>query len=117
MTRFALISGLIMPVLTPMDANAEGVWEAMTGHEIEQALADKKLQYKSANQVFQASGETQYNQDGRLSAGEWRVDGDKYCSVWPPQGQWACYHMDRSADKVRFVGAGESDITVGSYIE
>ena len=55
-------------------------------------------------------------QGGRESWGEWRVDDNQYCSQWPPQGLWACYHMDRSGDKIRFIGTGD-DITVGTYVE
>lgn len=112
MKRFALILAILMP----LNANAEGVWKTMTGHEIEVALSDKKLRYKDASQEFHASGKTLYNQGGRESWGNWRVEGDKYCSVWPPQGLWTCYHMDRSGDKLRFVGAGD-DITVGRFAE
>lgn len=116
MRRFALITALLLPVLTSLSANAEGVWKTMPGEEILIALTDKKLRYKSASQEFRASGKTLYNQDGRISWGEWRVEKDQYCSVWPPQGLWVCYHMDRSGEKVRFLGEGD-DITVGTYVK
>ena len=112
MTRFALIALL----LAPFSAHAEGVWTTMSGEEIMVALKDKKLRYKDASQVFRASGKTLYTQGGRESLGEWRVEDNQYCSQWPPQGLWACYHMDRSGDKVRFIGTGD-DITVGTYVE
>lgn len=112
MTRFALIALL----LAPFSAHAEGVWTTMSGEEITVALTDKKLRYKDASQVFRASGKTLYTQGGRESWGEWRVDDNQYCSQWPPQGLWACYHMDRSGDKVRFIGTGD-DIIVGTYVE
>lgn len=112
MTRFALIALL----LAPFSAHAEGVWTTMSGEEITVALTDKKLRYKYASQVFRAAGKTLYIQGGRESWGEWRVDDNQYCSQWPPQGLWACYHMDRSGDKVRFIGTGD-DITVGTYVE
>jgi hypothetical protein len=112
MTRFALIALL----LAPFSAHAEGVWTTMSGEEITVALTDRKLRYKDASQVFRASGKTLYTQGGRESWGEWRVDDNQYCSQWPPQGLWACYHMDRSGDEVRFIGTGD-DITVGTYVE
>ena len=112
MTRFALIALL----LAPFSAHAEGVWTTMSGEEITVALTGKKLRYKDASQVFRASGKTLYTQGGRESWGEWRVDDNQYCSQWPPQGLWACYHMDRSGDKVRFIGTGD-DIIVGTYVE
>ncbi len=110
MRCFALIAVL----LAPLSANAEGVWTTMTGDEITVALTGKKLEYKDASQDFRASGKTLYNQGGRESWGEWRVDNNQYCSQWPPQGLWVCYHMDRSGDKVRFIGTGD-DITVGTF--
>lgn len=110
MRRFALIAALLAPIV----GHAEGVWATMTGDEITVALTDKKLRYKDASQDFRASGKTLYNQGGRESWGEWRVDNNQYCSQWPPQGLWACYHMDRSGDKVRFIGTGD-DITVGTF--
>jgi hypothetical protein len=112
MTRFALIALL----LAPFSAHAEGVWTTMSGEEITVALTDRKLRYKDASQVFRASGKTLYTQGGRESWGEWRVGDNQYCSQWPPQGLWACYHMDRSGDKIRFIGTGD-DITVGTYVE
>jgi hypothetical protein len=112
MTRFALIALL----LAPFSAHAEGVWTTMSGEEITVALTGKKLRYKDASQVFRASGKTLYTQGGRESWGEWRVGDNQYCSQWPPQGLWACYHMDRSGDKIRFIGTGD-DITVGTYVE
>ena len=112
MTCFALIALL----LAPFSAHAEGVWTTMSGEEITVALTDKKLRYKDASQVFRAAGKTLYTQGGRESWGELRVDDNQYCSQWPPQGLWACYHMDRSGDKVRFIGTGD-DITVGTYVE
>lgn len=118
MRRFALITVLFLPVLAPMSANAEGVWKTMTGHEITQALTDQKVRYTSASQTFYASGKTLYNQGGRESWGRWLVEGDKYCSTWPPQDLLACYHMDRSGEKIRFVGVSSADdITVGTFVK
>ena len=112
MTRFALIALL----LAPFSAHAEGVWTTMSGEEIMVALTDKKFRYKDASQVFRASGKTLYTPGRARKLGEWRVEDNEYCSQWPPQGLWACYHMDRSDDKVRFIGTGD-DITVGTYVE
>jgi hypothetical protein len=112
MRRFALLALL----MAPLPVQAEAVWTTMTGNEITVALTDRKLAYTQASQDFHASGKTRYTHGGRISWGEWRVDNNQYCIQWPPQGLWACYHMDRSGDKVRFIGDGD-DITVGTYVK
>lgn len=43
-------------------------------------------------QYFDAAGATIYLSGKEpLSHGRWWLQGDKYCSQWPPQGGWACY--------------------------
>lgn len=42
-------------------------------------------------QTFSAAGATTYQVGGRETYGTWRVDGDKYCSQWPPVRSWTCY--------------------------
>lgn len=79
-------------------------------------LEGRKLTYDSgAWQDFRASGKTLYN-SGRDSWGNWRAQGAQYCSQWPPAGDWACYDLLTSGDKVRFVGAG-GDVTDGTYTD
>jgi hypothetical protein len=34
---------------------------------------------------------TTYADHGRDSHGRWSVEGDRYCSVWPPNESKACY--------------------------
>ncbi|WP_300029190.1 hypothetical protein [uncultured Roseobacter sp.] len=95
-------------------ALAEG-WTPMSGEDIGVALTDRKLQYTSAWQEFRASGRTLYNA-GADSWGYWRVQGDQYRSQWPPSDLWACYDMQRSGDRLRFVGQGD-DITEAVYAD
>lgn len=90
-------------------------WQQMTGEEIQAALTGKKLQYEVAWQDFRASGRTLYNA-GEDSWGYWRVEGDQYCSQWPPRAEWDCYDMQTNGKDVRFVGAYD-DITVGVFVE
>ncbi len=69
----------------------------LTGEEIRAALAGKSVtgerRGKSWSQSFDESGATTYVSDGRPSPGRWRVDGDRYCSQWPPASRWDCYKM------------------------
>jgi hypothetical protein len=65
-------------------------------------------------QEFKAGGVTLAG----TGAGKWRIDGDRYCSAWPPSETWACYEVDREARgrDLRFTdGAGH--VTVGRYID
>lgn len=109
MRRFVLIL-LIMAGA----AQADG-WRAMTGAEISEALTGRKLVYGMAWQEFRASGATLYNA-GEDSWGYWRVEGDRYCSQWPPRGEWDCYVMETDDTDVRFVGAYD-DVTVGRFAD
>ncbi|NRB02249.1 MAG: hypothetical protein HRU30_03200 [Rhodobacteraceae bacterium] len=88
-------------------------WTKLTGAEVHAALEGRTLQYKNAWQDFRASGRTLYNA-GRDSWGYWGVRDDQYCSMWPPSDIWACYDLERSGDKLRFVG-DHNDITEAVY--
>jgi hypothetical protein len=56
-----------------------------------------------ANQIFQKNGVTFYNAGGSQSQGAWKVEGNQYCSIWPPNPSWACYDVARDGDKVTFI--------------
>lgn len=75
--------------------------------EITTVLSDVVLNAESngqpANQIFQKSGVTFYNAGGSQSQGTWKVEGDQYCSTWPPNPSWACYDVARDGDKVTFI--------------
>lgn len=111
--RHLILAAMIMvPVAA---AGQEQPWRAMSGAEIDAALSERTLRYTTATQKFYASGRTLYDA-GRPSWGYWRVEGDQYCSQWPPSDLWACYGMARSGDKLRFIGA-QGDTTDGVYFE
>ncbi|MEM9715360.1 MAG: hypothetical protein AAF826_02475 [Pseudomonadota bacterium] len=76
-------------------------WVAMSGDDIQASLTDIRLEYEGAWQEFYLSGRTLYNA-GRDSWGAWRVEGDRYCSQWPPNSSWACYDMSRKGEMLRF---------------
>jgi len=86
-----------------------GDWQAMSGAEIRDALSGATVIYpgeQPARQVFHESGRTLYDA-GRPDWGTWRVEGDRYCSQWPPAPQWACYEMTSDgAGGVRFISEG-----------
>jgi len=110
MRRIALVLVVLAGPLA-----AEG-WVPLSGAEIVAALEGRKLQYDSAWQDFRVSGRTLYNA-GEDSWGYWSVRGDQYCSSWPPSDLWACYDMERSGDRLRFVGSSAGDVSEGVYAD
>jgi hypothetical protein len=89
----AAIGGAVALVISISGAYA-GEWQALTGSEIEAALDDRKLRYAAATQTFYKSGKTLYDA-GRPSWGYWRIQGDEYCSQWPPNAGWECYGFEQ----------------------
>lgn len=83
-----MIWGICAPAL------ADEIWVKLSGPEIEAALDDRRLKYEAASQTFYKSGKTLYDA-GRPSWGNWRIQGDAYCSQWPPNAGWACYGFER----------------------
>lgn len=86
----------------------------LDGEAIRQALADKTVvgdqDGRKWRQVFHAGGSTTYREDGgRPSNGRWRVDGDRYCSVWPPSDFWACYDMAMDGETIIFIESGGTE--------
>ena len=108
MRRFALIA-----VLAAAPVHAE-TWTVLDGAGVAAALTDRVVVYDDAKQDFRASGRTLYVFGGRDSWGYWRVEGDRYCSQWPPSDLWACYAIAVSGDRVRFIGDGD-DVVDGVY--
>lgn len=103
-------------ILVAGAARAEEGWQPLSGPQITAALAARHLVYDGgATQQFDQDGSTTYDA-GSPSLGRWRVEGDRYCSVWPPSDLWACYAVDRSADglDLRFT-AGDGSSSVGRY--
>ncbi len=94
-----------------------GSWEQLNQKESEQALVGTSLKYDNATQVFYASGRTLYD-EGRESWGYWRVEGDRYCSQWPPADGWACYTVARRTldGSIKFIGDSGAE-AVGKVTE
>lgn len=114
--RFSVgCAGLVALVVCAAVVGSEG-WRTVTGEALRTALTDRRLQFGTTQQTFYASGRTLYDA-GRPSWGRWRVQGDQYCSLWPPQGTWTCYDILLSSDgqRVRFTGPG-NDQSTGVYV-
>lgn len=97
----------VATAVIPLAASADET--KMTGAEVTAALTDNTAIYEGGviKQFFAKSGATPYWDGSRLTHGSWRVTGDQYCSVWPPNNVWACYDMFRASDGgVVWVGSG-----------
>ena len=106
---------VVLTLVVSFASAAQAEWHLLDDDGIRLALTDRRLQYPNATQQFYASGLTLYNA-GQDSWGYWRAEGGQYCSQWPPSDLWACYDMQRSGQRVRFVGE-QGDITVGVYVD
>ncbi|MGR3502882.1 hypothetical protein [Pseudaestuariivita sp.] len=96
--------------LLAVPASAED-WQPLDGPAIRDALTERTLRFPTATQTFYASGRTLYDA-GRPSWGYWRIEADRYCSQWPPRGEWACYAVEAAGDAVRFV-APDGSLSTG----
>ena len=95
-----------------------GEWSPLDGAAIRTALTERILGYANgAVQAFHASGGTDYDSGG-FAPGRWRVEGDRYCSQWPPSDRWTCYGVERSPDGrgLRFI-AQDGSATEGRYVD
>lgn len=88
----------------------------LDGQGITAALSARVVQYTGGQrQDFFADGRTVYESGGSPSWGQWRVEGDRYCSVWPPSDRWSCYEVASKGLEIRFQDGGEA--TVGQYVD
>ena len=98
-----------------------GDWQVLDGAAISRALSARVLQYAGgARQDFKADGRTLYESGGGSSGGgpswgSWRVEGDRYCSVWPPSDRWACFEVAARGLEIRFREDGAD--TIGRYVD
>lgn len=104
--------GRVMRILLALGLIAGPVWAEdwvpLTGPQIGAALGGHVVTYEGgATQSFTADGATQYT-DGQPSSGHWRVEGDRYCSVWPPSDRWTCYGVEQAGAALRFVATDGS---------
>ena len=113
---FPLRAALVLALLSSPAAADD--WQVLKGADITLALTARVLAYPGGQtQNFYADGRTLYETD-HPQWGHWRVEGDRYCSVWPPSDRWSCYGVDREAQglDLRFVDdAGTA--TQGRYVD
>jgi hypothetical protein len=96
MKKLLLISLLLI-------SSAKAGETKLTGAEMQAILYDKILYGKDVEQIFQKSGATFYSAGGSQSQGNWKIEGEKYCSQWPPNEAWACYDITQDGDRITFI--------------
>ena len=85
------------------------------------ALTFSRFQFEDgATQVFNSDGTTTYTEHGRPSEGSWYVEGQLFCSFWPPS-YTGCYQVTWLVEAGRitglhFVDQGGTDQFVGRYV-
>ena len=75
----------------------------LNGPEIDALIKGNTVTGQNINgvwkQFFDANGETTYLAPEKPpSLGEWNVQGDKFCSKWPPNDHWVCYAVTGDLD-------------------
>ena len=69
----------------------------LTGPEITTLLSGNTALGKTDRggwkQYFEPGGGTAYAGGTDVSRGAWAVQGDKFCSQWPPNEAWVCYDV------------------------
>lgn len=106
---FLALSMLVFPVAalaSEASLRGEEIRETLNGNTVVGVKDGQKWR-----QTFNSNGNTVYHAgSAQPSAGRWRVDGDRYCSTWPPQSRWTCYDMTGSLNTtpktVTFIGGG-----------
>jgi hypothetical protein len=102
MKNILLLCSAFALMIAPLHADDR----KLNGSEITAVLTDTVLSAKTdTTQRFQKSGVTFYSENGSQSQGFWKVDGDKYCSQWPPNTAWPCYDVLQDGSKITFVSA------------
>jgi len=81
--------------------------QKLNATQIIELLSDKTIYglpgAAPSEQIFQKAGATYFTENGNQSQGEWKLEGDKYCSVWPPSQNWVCYDMTRDGNTIGFI--------------
>lgn len=95
-TVFEKSAAVAVALFAVSAAMADDTW--LSGGEIKALLSGASVMSADPaqpwTQTFSTSGITNYtNPAGEPSDGAWIVQGDRYCSLWPPSNDWDCYRV------------------------
>lgn len=100
---------LLLVGLLAVPANADE--RPLLGAQILEQLNGKSFQQvrptttRHIEQIFQVGGATQFVVDGQYQHGLWKVEGNKYCSSWPPAEDWDCYDLLQDGTTIVFLSS------------
>ncbi len=101
----------LMVCLSLLIATAQAAEKKLGAGELKDLLSNIRLTStetgREIEQVFQASGAT-FTIDvetHQQSQGFWKLQGDKYCSQWPPSENWECFDVYGNDQGVVFVSS------------
>ena len=99
--------------VTALALPAQAAEKHLSGAEIAALLPTIVAVGDETRQTFAASGATTYVDRGRGTYGTWRVEGDRYCSQWPPERAWSCYtvSVDEDASTITWTAQNGETIT------
>lgn len=94
--------------------SARAAERPLTGPEITVLLSGNTALGKNDRgpwkQYFEPGGGTAYSSGTDVSRGAWAVQGDKFCSQWPPNEAWVCYavtgDLEAKPKTLTWIGAG-----------
>lgn len=114
--RWVLILAMFFSTLALADERK------LNGAEITALLPDIIAIGETTRQTFESSGLTHYDDGRRPTVGRWRVQGDSYCSTWPPGDGWRCYGVrvderaDNQPDLIIWVDTDLGDRTINTIL-
>ncbi len=94
---FRSLLGILVVISTSALSLAEE--RQLTGEAISNLLPDIKAKGSNYSQTLTQNGLTTYVYDGRPSEGRWMVQGNQYCSTWPPNNIVECYDVLADTDQ------------------
>jgi hypothetical protein len=112
-TRFCvLMKNIFLTLLLwPLIATAQAAEKKLDAETLKDLLGDITLSStetgRDIEQVFQSSGATFTidTETKQQSQGFWKLQGDKYCSQWPPSENWECFDVYGNDQGVVFVSS------------
>ncbi|MCF1709660.1 hypothetical protein L0V05_12635 [Tabrizicola sp. J26] len=110
------IAGLMVALAAPVGGET---WLPLDGGQVGSALTARVLGYADGTvQEFKADGTTLFQTFWSLRHGLWKIEGERYCSQWPPGTDWACYRVEREARglDLRFVDEAGT-VSAGRYMD
>lgn len=112
MRRIIAAALLALPTAAPAED-----WQPLSGDGITRALAARVLQYDGGQvQNFFSDGRTLHEAGARSSWGRWWVEGDRYCSTWPPNDTPDCCLVAARGLEIRFTAAS-GEVAIGRYVD